>query len=124
MLSREKEERAARTPRADCQCAACAGLARRYKSDPALLAFYRRRLLQKGWVGTADDVEKAYMLAHSPWYKALVERGRETAARMGWGSGFGGLEKASDAADEEMAAAGGERPRQSPQTTDEGGRNG
>ena len=79
-------------------------------------------------MGTADDVEKAYMLAHSPWYKALVERGRETAARMGWGSGFGGLEKASDAADEEMAAAGGEASQHGAQEQgdgkDEGGRNG
>ena len=95
-------ERAGRVPPATCGCDGCAGLARRYKSDPDLLALYRRKLLQMGWAGNTDDVEKAYMLAHAPWYKALVERGRETAARMGWGSGFGGPENASSAKDGEV----------------------
>ena len=107
-----------------CSCRGCQGLEKRYAKDQALLSYYKRQLLVRGWAGTIDDVEAAYMTAHASWYRSAVERGRETAARMGWGSGFGGLEKASDAADEEMAAAGGERPRQSPQTTDEGGRNG
>ena len=96
-------ERAGRVPPATCGCDGCAGLARRYKSDPDMLAFYRRKLLQMGWAGNTDDVEKAYMLAHAPWYKALVERMTEQAARTGFGQGFGGRKKASTPKDEEMA---------------------
>ena len=110
MPSKEERhaERAGRVPPATCKCAGCTGLAKRYKSDPDLLAFYRRKLLQKGWAGQTDDVEKAYMLAHAPWYKGLVERGRETAAKLGWGEGFSPLEKASGAKDGEMATSGAE----------------
>jgi hypothetical protein len=104
--SLEKAERAARTPPADCKCAGCAGLARRYKGDPDLLAFYRRRLLQKGWAGNIDDVEAAYMFAHAPWYKGAVERGRERAQQTGFGKRFGGVGEASAAKDEELAPPG------------------
>ena len=67
-----------------------------------MLAFYRRKLLQMGWAGNTDDVEKAYMLAHAPWYKALVERMTEQAAKTGFGKRFGGPENASGAKDGEM----------------------
>ena len=108
MTSKEARhlESAVRVPPASCKCSGCAGLARRYKGDPDLLAFYRRNLLQQGWAGATDDVEKAYMLAHARWYKALVERMTEQAARTGFGTRFGGLEKASSAEDEEMPARG------------------
>ena len=99
-------ERAGRVPPLTCTCSGCAGLAKRYKGDPDLLAFYRRRLLQQGWAGNIDDVEKAYMMAHAPWYKALVERMTEQAAKTGFGKRFGGPENASDAADGEMPTGG------------------
>jgi hypothetical protein len=54
-------------------------LASRYQKDLVLLAFYRRRLLQRGWAGVTDDVEKAYQAAHAPWYKVLQEQGRRLA---------------------------------------------
>ena len=96
-------ERAGRVPPATCGCDGCAGLARRYKSDPDLLALYRRKLLQMGWAGNTDDVEKAYMLAHAPWYKALVERMTEQAARTGFGKRFGGGQEASGTKAQEVA---------------------
>ena len=110
MPSREERhlERAGRVPPASCQCSGCVGLAKRYKGDPDLLAFYRRKLLQMGWPGNTDEVEKAYMLAHAPWYKALVERATEQAARTGFGKGFGGRGEASDAKDAEMPTGGDE----------------
>jgi hypothetical protein len=54
-------------------------LASRYKKDAVLLGFYRRRLLQRGWAGVTDDVEKAYLAAHAPWYRVLQEQGRRLA---------------------------------------------
>lgn len=66
-----------------CDCPGCKGLADRYKGDPILLAFYRRQLLLRGWAGQTDSIEQAYMLAHALWYKAAVERGRQTAIGMG-----------------------------------------
>ena len=105
-------ERAGRVPPATCGCDGCAGLAKRYKGDPDLLAFYRRRLLQKGWTGNTDDVEAAYMLAHAPWYKALVERMTEQATRTGFGKRFAGDQEASSTADEEMATPAPERTGQ------------
>ena len=111
-----------------CSCRGCQGLEKRYAKDQALLSYYKRQLLVRGWAGTIDDVEAAYMTAHASWYRSAVERGRETAARMGWGSGFGGLEKASRPSGEEMAAAGGEAGQYGAQEqgdgNDEGGRNG
>ena len=114
MTSKEKRrmERAGRVPPASCNCAGCAGLAKRYKSDPDLLAFYRRKLLQMGWAGNTDDVEKAYMLAHAPWYKALVERMTEQAARTGFGKRFGAGQEASSVPDQEMATPAPERTGQ------------
>ena len=105
-------ERATRTPRADCKCAGCAGLARRYPTDPELLAFYRTKLLQKGWAGQTDDVEKAYMSAHAGWYRDMQERGRQLAA-LHPGSlpkhpkreAFTGSGEASAAADEEKVTS-------------------
>ena len=49
-----------------CRCRACGWLKRRYANDPDLLEFYKRKLLQRGWAGVADDVEQAYRLAHAP----------------------------------------------------------
>ena len=105
MPSREERhlERAGRVPPASCQCSGCVGLAKRYKGDPDLLAFYRRKLLQMGWPGNTDEVEKAYMLAHAPWYKALVERATEQAARTGFGKRVPGVGEASGAKAKEMA---------------------
>lgn len=115
MTSKEKRhlERAGRVPPADCQCAGCAGLARRYKSDADLLAFYRRKLLQMGWAGKTDDVEKAYQHSHAPWAKAAQESGARLAqfspvtiqehlrrARVALGR------EASGAEDEELATSG------------------
>ena len=42
-------------------------LAERYRNDPELLAFYRKKLLQPGWAGRLDPVEKAYVRAHASW---------------------------------------------------------
>jgi hypothetical protein len=63
-----------------CPCAGCAGLRQRYREDPALLQFCALRLLQRGWAGRTDDVEKLYMENHADWYQAAQERGRESAA--------------------------------------------
>jgi hypothetical protein len=62
-----------------CRCAGCEGLGKRYGSDPDLLAFYRKRLLQRGWAGATDDIEKAYQVAHAPWAKAAQESGARLA---------------------------------------------
>lgn len=59
-----------------CRCDGCRGLQARYARDPKLLAFYGRILLQRGWAGRMDDVERAYALAHAPWYQAAVEKAR------------------------------------------------
>ena len=61
-----------------CDCSACQALANRYESDPLLLAFYRARLLVKGWKGQKDRVEKAYILAHASWAQEAAShiRGR------------------------------------------------
>ena len=50
-----------------------------------MLAFYRRKLLVRGWAGATDDVEKAYMASHAEWYQKMQERGRELAATQGFG---------------------------------------
>ena len=115
MPSKEERhmERAGRVPSVSCQCSGCLGLAKRYKSDSDLLAFYRRRLLQMGWAGKTDDVEKAYMTAHAGWYRAMQESGARLAqsspvtiqehlrrARVALGR------EASDAEDEELPTPG------------------
>ena len=82
------------TPVDGCTCQACSALAARYDSatkgglyghpqvaDPGLLAFYRRRLLVRGWAGHTDAVEKAYILAHAEWARGSAERGRANLAR-------------------------------------------
>lgn len=56
----------------------------------------------------ADDVEEADMLAHAPWYKALVERMTEQAARTGFGKRCGALGDASGAKDGEIPTGGAE----------------
>ena len=63
-----------------CKCQGCAGLRQRYQKDPTLLQFYAKKLLQRGWAGKTDDVEKSYMESHADWYQAAQERGREVAA--------------------------------------------
>jgi hypothetical protein len=70
-------------------------LAGRYKKDPVLLAFYQRRLLQRGWAGNVDDTERAYMMSHAGWYRESVERGQATAAKTGWGKRKAGTGEAS-----------------------------
>ena len=56
------------------------GLRQRYCKDPNLLQFYAERLLQRGWAGTTDDLEKAYLASHVGWYQAAQERGRKIGA--------------------------------------------
>jgi hypothetical protein len=91
-----------------CRCAGCEGLAARYGSDPDLLAFYQRQLLLRGWAGSIDDVEAAYMTAHAPWYRAAVERGRRSAARTGWGNRLPRVGEASGPKAEAMPTSRGE----------------
>ncbi len=55
-----------------CTCEACQALAAQYQGDPKLLAFYQRRLLIRGWAGSADPLEKAYILAHAPWAQSAA----------------------------------------------------
>jgi hypothetical protein len=64
-----------------CKCAGCAGLRQRYAKDPTLLQFYARKLLQRGWSGKTDEVEKAYLASHADWYQAAQERGQEIAKK-------------------------------------------
>jgi hypothetical protein len=71
-----------------CQCAGCAGLHQRYRKDPTLLQFYATELIQRGWAGKPDDVERAYIASHADWYQAAQERGREIAA-MNFGASQG-----------------------------------
>jgi hypothetical protein len=54
-----------RVPPRNCRCSVCQSLADRYGSDPLLLGFIRRRLLQRGWAGSLDDVERAYLGPHA-----------------------------------------------------------
>ena len=56
----------------DCQCLACTALANRYEGDPALLAFYRKKLLVRGWAGDTDAIEKAYINAHATWIQPVT----------------------------------------------------
>jgi hypothetical protein len=63
-----------------CKCEGCAGLRQRYQKDPTLLQFYAKKLLQRGWAGKTDDVEKAYMASHAEWYQVIQENGRRVAA--------------------------------------------
>ena len=108
MTSKEARhlERAGRVPPDDCKCAGCAGLAKRYKGDADLLAFYRRKLLQFGWAGNADDVEKAYQQSHAPWAKALQERGVLLGQEMAQRRRVAAAGEAPAAPDEEMATLG------------------
>lgn len=48
-----------------CPCKGCQGMRRRYRNDPDLLAVYGKKLLQHGWAGELDEVERAYRRAHS-----------------------------------------------------------
>ena len=43
------------------QAAVDSGLAAEYAGDPALLEFYKRRLLKKGWAGTKTPAETQYV---------------------------------------------------------------
>jgi hypothetical protein len=45
----------------ESQAAIESGLAQEYANDPALLAFYQRRLLKKGWAGTKTPTENKYV---------------------------------------------------------------
>lgn len=42
------------------QAATESGLAAEYADDPVLLRFYMKKLMQRGWAGTFDPVEKRY----------------------------------------------------------------
>jgi hypothetical protein len=58
----------------DCDCPACTALAAEYEGDPKLLAFYRKKLLIRGWAGRTSPTEKAYILAHATWARLAAER--------------------------------------------------
>jgi hypothetical protein len=75
----EAEEPQIRVKVETCKCDGCAGLRRRYGKDSQLLQFYAKNLLIRGWAGQTDDVEKAYMASHAPWYDAMIQRGKEMA---------------------------------------------
>ena len=62
-----------------CRCGGCQGLRERYRKDPALLRFYARQLLLRGWAGSTDDIERGYLASHSSWYRAQQEQGRRLA---------------------------------------------
>jgi hypothetical protein len=64
-----------------CPCKGCEGLRKRYGKDITQLEFNAKKLLQRGWPGVTDDVEKRYRLAHSASAGA-------TSRRMA-GRGFG-----------------------------------
>lgn len=58
-------------------CPGCFALAEELGDDQELLAFYRVKLLTRGWAGgSASDAERAYILAHSTWAQAQSERMR------------------------------------------------
>lgn len=42
-------------------------LAQQYAKDPALLAFYQAKLLQRGWAGSVTPEEKVYQAEQAPW---------------------------------------------------------
>lgn len=53
-------------PSATHGCAGCAALRAEVGTDPDLHAFYRSKLLIRGWSGTNTPAEKAYQRAHAP----------------------------------------------------------
>lgn len=71
------------TPRADsgpsvpvltCPCSACLALRAEYASDPELLAHCGRKLLKRGWAGTATPTEKAYIRTHADWAQKAIAK--------------------------------------------------
>jgi hypothetical protein len=67
------------TPKKEpCSCPACIALSERYRNDPQLLGFYRKKLLIRGWAGDTDPVEKAYILAHAPWARQITKANART----------------------------------------------
>ena len=64
-----------------CGCPGCEGLARRYGGDEELLVFYRGNLLIRGWAGVADELERAYQVAHAPWAQSAARVGRQNLRR-------------------------------------------
>ena len=65
----------------ECTCQACRDLARRYSKDSDLLAYYRKKLLTRGWAGRLDPVERAYVFAHAAWAQAAVRNSGLTRAQ-------------------------------------------
>jgi len=56
----------------------------RYRDDPELLAFYKKKLLVPGWAGEVDDVEAAYIaeeLTRSQKLRRLWRVGKFTRYR-------------------------------------------
>lgn len=53
----------------------------RYPTDIDLLQFYGRKLIQRGWAGEMDAVERAYRRSHAP--------GAETRSRIAKERGLG-----------------------------------
>lgn len=65
-------------PRSDCKCEGCQGLRDRYPNDIQLRDFYRRKLLQRGWAGQRDKVERTYQRVHASWYTREEEESDDT----------------------------------------------
>ena len=63
-----------RNPAMDgCQCDGCNGLRARYSKDPYMVGFVGAKLLQRGWAGNMDVVEKAYQDSHSSWHEGMSQ---------------------------------------------------
>lgn len=61
----------------DCGCEGCQALELAYGTDLQMHLMLRRRLLQRGWAGTAPAEEKAYQRAHVDWAQRRPPEGYE-----------------------------------------------
>ena len=53
-------------------------LEEKYKSDPILLAFLKKKLQIRGWAGKLDDVEREYLDRAKPeWWVKAKELGKK-----------------------------------------------
>ncbi len=62
-------------------------LEERYRDDPVLLEFYKKRLLIKGWAQQLDDCEREYLRRRKPpWYANIVKATTRTRFKENVGS--------------------------------------
>lgn len=67
-------------------------LEERYRDDPVLLEFYKKRLLIKGSAGVLDECEQEYLRRMKPpWYASQVEKARKIREKPNNGS-LGGVQ--------------------------------